>query len=113
MSYTDNPYFHKPPRINEIFGIGQQFGAKFKMKTKIIDFHIQRNIQLEVVNNSKTKLVMKYKDSNYPWRLFTTPNIMDVWDIRTNLLEHSYYESATRAYHNQMTMRIIIDIVKN
>jgi hypothetical protein len=44
MSYVDNPYFHKPPRNDKIFSVGQQFGAKFELKTKIIDFHIQQNI---------------------------------------------------------------------
>jgi hypothetical protein len=80
---------------------------------KIVDFHVQRNIELEVTNNSKSKLVMKYKDSNCPWRMYATPNITGIWEIRTNPLEHSYFDSATRADHSQMTSRMIADIVKN
>jgi hypothetical protein len=80
---------------------------------KIADFHVQRNIELEVTNISKSKLVMKCKDSNYPWRMYATPNITDIWEIRTNSLEHSYFGSATRADHSQMTSIMIADIVKN
>jgi hypothetical protein len=57
--------------------------------------------------------VMKCKDSNCPWRMYATPNIMGIWEIRTNPLEHSYFGSATRADHSQMTFRMIADIVKN
>jgi hypothetical protein len=78
-----------------------------------MDFHIQQNIRLEVANSSKSKLIMKYKDPNYPLRLFATSNITNVWEIRTNPLKHSCYGSATRADHNQMTSRIVADIVKN
>jgi hypothetical protein len=113
VPYADNLYFRKLSRINEIFDVGQYFGAKFKLKTKIIDFHIQRYIQLEVANNSKSNMVMKCKDLNCPWRLFATPNITGVWEIRTNPLEHSCCGSATRVDHNQMTVRIIADIIKN
>jgi hypothetical protein len=113
MSYADEPYFHKPHRIDEQFDVGQQFITKSELKVKIIDFHVQRNIELEVTNSSKLKLVMKYKDSNFPWRVHAIPNITDIWEIRTNLLEHSYFGSATRADHSQMTIRIIIYIVKN
>jgi hypothetical protein len=28
MSYADEPYFRKPPRINEQFGVGQRFSTK-------------------------------------------------------------------------------------
>jgi hypothetical protein len=80
---------------------------------KIADFHIQQNIELEVINSSKTKLMMKYKDSNYSWRMYATPNITDIWEIKTNPLEHSYLGSATRADHSQMTFRMIADIIKN
>jgi hypothetical protein len=80
---------------------------------KITDFHVQRNIELEVTNNSKSNLVMKYKDSNCPWRMYATPNIMGIWEIRTNPLEHSYFGSATRADHSQLTSRLIVDIVQN
>jgi hypothetical protein len=80
---------------------------------KIVDFHVQRNIELEVTNSSKSKLVMKYKDSNCPWRMYATPNITGIWEIKTNPLEHSYFDSATRADHSQMTSRMIADIVKN
>jgi hypothetical protein len=80
---------------------------------KIADFHVQRNIELEVTNNNKSKLVMKYKDSNCPWRMYVTPNITGIWEIRTNPLEHSYFGSATRADHSQLTSRLIADIVKN
>jgi MuDR family transposase len=113
MSYAYEPYFHKPPRINEQFGVGQQFSAKSELKVKIVYFHVQRNIELEVTNSSKSKLVMKCKDSNCPWGMYATPNIMGVWEIRTNLLEYSCFDSASRVDHSQMTSRMITDIVKN
>jgi hypothetical protein len=113
MLYADEPYFRKPPRIDEQFGVGQQFSTKSELKVKIANFYFQRNIELEVTNSSKLKLVMKYKDSNYPWRMYFTPNITGIWEIRTNPLKHSYFGSATRADHNQMTSRMITDIVKN
>jgi hypothetical protein len=68
---------------------------------------------LDVTNSNKSKLVMKYKDSNCPWRMYAIPNIMGIWEIRTNPLEHSYFGSTTRADHSQMTSKIIADIVKN
>jgi hypothetical protein len=80
---------------------------------KIADFHVQRNIELEVTNSNKSKLVMKCKDSNCPWRMYGTSNITGIWEIRTNPLEHSYFDNATRANHSQMTSRMIADIVKN
>jgi hypothetical protein len=80
---------------------------------KIADFHVQQNIELKVTNSSKSKLVMKYKDSNCSWRLYVTPNIMNIWKIRTNSLKHSYFGSATRADHSQLTSRMIADIVNN
>jgi hypothetical protein len=113
MSYADEPYFRKPLRIDEQFGVGQQFSTKSELKVKITDFHVQQNIKLEVTNSSKLKLVMKCKDSNYPWRMYATPNITGIWEIRTNPLEHSYFGSATRADHSQMTSRMIADILKN
>jgi MuDR family transposase len=78
MSYTDEPYFHKPPKIDEQYGVGQQFRTKSELKVKITDFHVHRNIELEVTNNSKSKLVMKCKDSNCLWRMYATPNITDI-----------------------------------
>jgi hypothetical protein len=66
MSYADEPYFHKPHRIDEQFGIGQQFNTKSELKVKITYFHVQWNIELEVTSSNKSKLVMKYKDSNCP-----------------------------------------------
>jgi hypothetical protein len=45
--------------------------------------------------------------------IYATPNITDIWEIRTNPLEHSYFGSATRADHSQMTSRMITDIIKN
>jgi MuDR family transposase len=113
MAYADEPYFRKPSRIDEQFGVGQQFSTKSELKVKTANFHVQRNIELEVINNSKSKLVMKCKDSNCPWRMYATPNITDIWEIRTNPLEHSYFGSATRAEYGQMTSRMIVDIVKN
>jgi hypothetical protein len=80
---------------------------------KITYFHVQRNIELEVTNSSKLKLVMKCKDSNCPWRMYVTPNITSTGEIRTNPLEHSYVDSATRADHSQLTSRMIAYIVKN
>jgi hypothetical protein len=56
---------------------------------------------------------MKYKDSNCPWRMYAIPNITSIWEIRINPFEHSYFESATRADHSQMTFRMMINIVKN
>jgi hypothetical protein len=58
MSYADDPYFRKPPRIDEQFGVGQQLSTKSELKLKIADFHVQRNIELEITNNNKLKLVM-------------------------------------------------------
>jgi hypothetical protein len=66
ITYVDNLYFHKPSKVYEIFIGNQQFDARFELKIKIVDFHIQRIIQLEVANNSKLKLIIKYKDSNCP-----------------------------------------------
>jgi hypothetical protein len=45
--------------------------------------------------------------------MYVTPNITGVWEIRTNLLEHSCFGSAIRADHGQMTFRMIAHIVKN
>jgi hypothetical protein len=113
MSYADEPYFRKPPRIHEQFGVGQQFSIKSELKVKIVDFHVQRNIEFEVTNSSKSKLVMKCKDFNCSWRMYVTSNITDIWEIRINLLEYSCFGSATRADHSQLTSRQIADIVKN
>jgi hypothetical protein len=66
MPYAEDSYFHKSPRIEEQFGVGQQFSTKLELKLKIADFHVQRNIKLEVTYSNKSKLVMKYKDSNCP-----------------------------------------------
>jgi hypothetical protein len=57
MSYTYIPYFQKPPKIDEIFSVGQQ-----TLKTKIANFYIQRNIQLEVANSNKSNFVMECKN---------------------------------------------------
>jgi hypothetical protein len=79
MSYVDDPYFRKSPRIDEQFSVGQQFSIKSKLKLKkITDFHVERNIELEITNSSKSKLVMIYRDSNYLWRLYATPNMMGI-----------------------------------
>jgi hypothetical protein len=45
--------------------------------------------------------------------MYVTPNIMGIWEIRKNPLEHSYFGSATRADHGQLTSRLIADNVKN
>jgi hypothetical protein len=58
MSYANDHYFHKPPRIDLQFDVGQQFSTISELKLKIIDFHVQQNIKLEVINSSKLKLVM-------------------------------------------------------
>jgi MuDR family transposase len=84
MSYVDEPYFCKPPGIDEQFGVDQQFRTKLELKMKIVDFHVQRNIELEVTNNNKSNLVMKCKDSNCPWRMYATPNITGIWEIRVS-----------------------------
>jgi MuDR family transposase len=102
-----HPRARKPPRIDEQFGVGQKFSTKSELKVKITDFHVQRNIELEVTNSSKSNLVMKCKDSNCPWRIYTTPNIKDIWEIRTNSLEHSYFDSATRANHKSIFTTLI------
>jgi MuDR family transposase len=73
-----NLIFCKPPRIDEQFGVGQQFSTKSELELKIIDFYFQRNIELEVINSSKSKLVMKCKNFNCPWRMYVTPNITDI-----------------------------------
>jgi MuDR family transposase len=111
--YADEPYFCKPSRIDEQFGVGQQFSTKLELKVKISDFYVQRNIELEVTNSIKSKLVMKCKDSNCPWRMYVTPNITGIWEIKINPIEHFYFGSATRTDHSQMTFRMILDIVKN
>jgi hypothetical protein len=54
MSYADEPYFRKPHRIDEQFSVGQQFRTKSELKVKITDFHVQRNIELEVINSRKS-----------------------------------------------------------
>jgi hypothetical protein len=45
--------------------------------------------------------------------MYTTPNITGIWEIRTNPLEHSYFGSITRANHNEMTSKMIANIIKN
>jgi hypothetical protein len=45
--------------------------------------------------------------------MYATPNITGIWEIRINPLEHSYFGSATRADHSQLTSRLIVDIVQN
>jgi hypothetical protein len=45
--------------------------------------------------------------------MYVTPNIMGIWEIKKNPLEHSYFGSATRADHGQLTSRLIADNVKN
>jgi hypothetical protein len=58
MPYAADPYFRKPHRIDEQFGVGQQFSIKAELKLKIVDFDVQRNIELEVTNSNKSKLVI-------------------------------------------------------
>jgi hypothetical protein len=48
ISYADDPYFRKPHRIDEQFSVGHQFSIKSELKLKIADFHVQRNIELEI-----------------------------------------------------------------
>jgi hypothetical protein len=38
MSYTEDPYFRKIPRIDEQFDVGQWFSIKSELKLKITDF---------------------------------------------------------------------------
>jgi MuDR family transposase len=78
LSYVDDPYFCKPPRIDKQFGVDQQFSTKSELKLKISDFHVQQNIEFEVTNSSKSKLVMKCKDSNCPWRMYAIANITGI-----------------------------------
>jgi hypothetical protein len=70
ISYADDPYFCKLPRIDEQFGAGQQFSTKSELKLKIVDFYVQRNIKLKITNNNKSKLVMICKYFNYPWKIY-------------------------------------------
>jgi hypothetical protein len=78
MSYIDDPYFCKSSKIDEQFGVSQQFSTKSELKLKIVDFHVERNIELKVTNSNKSKLVMTCKDSNCPMRLYDTPNITGI-----------------------------------
>jgi hypothetical protein len=59
IPYADEPYFRKPSRIDEQFGVSQEFSTKSELKVKIVDFHVQRNIELEV-----TKLAILYLSKN-------------------------------------------------
>jgi hypothetical protein len=45
--------------------------------------------------------------------MYATSNIIDIWEIRINPLEHSYFDSTTRTDHSYMTSRMIADIIKN
>jgi len=38
---------------------------------------------------------------------------MGIWEIKIDLPEHSYFDSATRMDHGQMNSRIITDIIRN
>jgi hypothetical protein len=38
MLYADDPYFRKPPRIDEQFGVSQQLSIKSELKLKILIF---------------------------------------------------------------------------
>jgi hypothetical protein len=68
---------------------------------------------LEVTNNSKLKLVMKCKDSNCSWKMYVTPNITNIWEIIRNLVEHYYFDSATRADHTLVHRYCIQHITQN
>jgi hypothetical protein len=50
MSYADEPYFRKPPRINEQFGVGQRFSTKSEkwlwMKWRIVSTGCQLEVEL-------------------------------------------------------------------
>jgi hypothetical protein len=45
--------------------------------------------------------------------MYATPNIMNILEIRSNSLEHSYFDRAIRVDHSQMTSIMIVDIVNN
>jgi MuDR family transposase len=75
---SGNEAFCKPSKIDEQVSVGQQFSIKSELKLKITDFYVQRNIELEVIDSNKSKLVMKCKDSNCPWRMYVTLNITDI-----------------------------------
>jgi hypothetical protein len=78
MSYADEPFFTNYLELmNNLLSVSN-FVQKSELKMKIADFYVQRNIELEVTNSSKSKLVMKYKDSNCPWRMYATPNITGI-----------------------------------
>jgi MuDR family transposase len=78
MMYAYDPYFCNSHRIDEQFSVGQQFSTKSELKLKIADFHVQQNIELEITNSNKSKLVMECKYFNCPWRIYATPNITGI-----------------------------------
>jgi hypothetical protein len=45
--------------------------------------------------------------------MYVIPNLTDIWEIKINSLEHSYFGSATRTDHSQMNSKMMAYIVKN
>jgi hypothetical protein len=45
--------------------------------------------------------------------MYATPNITNISKMKINPLEHSYFDSATRADLSQMTSKMISYIIKN
>ena len=64
MPYADEPYYRKPTRLDMEFQAGQQFVSKTELKNKLAAFHIEHNMQSEVVNNNKNMLIVKCKNKN-------------------------------------------------
>ena len=110
--YADEPYYRKPRRLDEELGEGQLFETKKHLIAKLAEFHISRNMAIEVKQSSKTKYVVECKDECCPWRVYARVIDSGAWMICTNPLEHCCYGSATQRDHNQMTARVIADIIK-
>jgi hypothetical protein len=95
------------------FQAGQQFVSKTELKNKLAAFHIEHNMQSEVVNSNRNMLIVKCKNENCLWRLYAKTNMTGSWEVSTNPYEHSCYGSATALDHNMMTARLIADTIRN
>lgn len=70
-------------------------------------------MQLEVVNSNRNLLIMKCKDESCRWRLYAKTNMTGSWEVVTNPLLHSCYDSATILDHHMMTARLITNIIRD
>jgi hypothetical protein len=50
FSFADGPFYSKLARIDEQFCESQQFESKAQLKIKLVEFHIEQNMKLEVQN---------------------------------------------------------------